>query len=91
MARHTRYQGMILQGDKILLIQHTQHSTGRSYWVIPGGGLEDAEKEEGCVARKMREENPIYALSLEERPALATNQSLMPRPTISSPLFTGLI
>ena len=59
MARHTRYQGMIIQDHKILLICHTQHSTGLSYWVIPGGGIEQSETEEECVIREMKEETNL--------------------------------
>jgi len=59
MARHTRYQGMIIQNYKILLICHTQHSTGLSYWVIPGGGIEQSETEEECVIREMKEETNL--------------------------------
>ena len=43
--RHTRYQGVIIKDDHILLIKHTEHKSGRSYWVIPGGGREPDEPE----------------------------------------------
>jgi 8-oxo-dGTP pyrophosphatase MutT (NUDIX family) len=59
MARHTRYQGFIIQDHKILLIQHRHHATGRSYWVIPGGGLDGSETEEECVIREMKEETNL--------------------------------
>lgn len=59
MPRHTRYQGFIIQDNKILLIKHSQRSTNRSYWVIPGGGLDGAESEEECVIREMREETNL--------------------------------
>ncbi|MGD2156717.1 MAG: NUDIX hydrolase [Anaerolineales bacterium] len=59
MARHTRYQGLIIQDHKVLLIQHRQHSTGRSYWVIPGGGMDGCETEEECVIREMKEETNL--------------------------------
>jgi 8-oxo-dGTP diphosphatase len=59
MARHTRYQGAIIKDGQILLIMHRQHSTGRSYWVIPGGGIEDPETEEECVIREMKEETNL--------------------------------
>ena len=57
--RHTRYQGAIIQDDKILLIQHTEHASGRSYWVIPGGGREPGETEIACVMREMLEETNL--------------------------------
>ena len=55
MARHTRYQGLIIKDHKVLLITHRQHSTGRSDWVIPGGGIEGSETEQECVIREMKE------------------------------------
>ncbi len=57
--RHTRYQGAILQDDKMLLIRHTEHESGRSYWVIPGGGREAGETEMACVRREMWEETTL--------------------------------
>jgi len=57
--RHTRYQGAIIKDDKILLIKHTEHESGRSFWVIPGGGREPDETEEACVAREMWEETGL--------------------------------
>lgn len=57
--RQTRYQGAIIQDDKMLLIQHTEHASGRSYWVIPGGGREASETEMACVIREMWEETNL--------------------------------
>jgi 8-oxo-dGTP diphosphatase len=60
MARHTRYQGAIVRGDEILLIRHVEHGVnGRSYWLLPGGGIEDGETEEECVIREMWEETKL--------------------------------
>lgn len=56
MPRIARYQGAIVRNDEILLIKHTHHDTQRSYWLIPGGGIEPHESEEACVAREMLEE-----------------------------------
>jgi 8-oxo-dGTP diphosphatase len=56
VARKIRYQGAVVRDDHILLIKHTERSTGRSYWVIPGGGIEAGETEEACVEREMHEE-----------------------------------
>ena len=57
--RQTRYQGAIVKDDQILLIEHTDHNTGRSYWVIPGGGREPGETEMACVKREMWEETNL--------------------------------
>ena len=59
MSRLIRYQGAIIQDDQILLIMHREHSTGRAYWVIPGGGRELGETEEACVQREMLEETSL--------------------------------
>ncbi len=57
--RHTRYQGAIINEDQILLIKHTEHKSGRSFWVIPGGGREAGETEMACVVREMWEETNL--------------------------------
>ena len=56
MSRITRYQGVIIRNDHILLIKHRQYDSGREYWVTPGGGREDDETEEECVKREMKEQ-----------------------------------
>jgi 8-oxo-dGTP diphosphatase len=70
MTRTTRYQGAIVRDHQILLIMHTEHARGRSYWVIPGGGIEPDESEELCVQREMAEETclrvQVQALLLDE-------------------------
>jgi ADP-ribose pyrophosphatase YjhB (NUDIX family) len=59
MHRAIRYQGAIVRDDHLLLIRHQEHASGRSYWVIPGGGREADETEEACVAREMLEETGL--------------------------------
>lgn len=59
MSRLIRYQGAIVQDDHLLLIMHREHATGRTYWVIPGGGRELGETEEACVQREMLEETSL--------------------------------
>lgn len=59
MKRAIRYQGAILQESNILLIQHREHAGGRSYWLLPGGGIEAGETEEACVLREMKEETGL--------------------------------
>ena len=43
----------------MLLIMHRKNDSGRSYWVIPGGGIEAGESEEECVQREMQEETNL--------------------------------
>lgn len=59
MARHTRYQGLIIEKGKVLLIKHREDATGRGYWVIPGGGIDDDESEAQCVIREVKEETNL--------------------------------
>ncbi len=51
-----RCQGAILRDGRILLIQQRHFEDGRTYWLLPGGGMEPGETEEECVRREMREE-----------------------------------
>ena len=59
MQRTIRYQGAVIRDDHILLIQHRHHTDGRSYWLLPGGGLEGDETPEACVQREVREETHL--------------------------------
>ena len=58
MHRNIRYQGAIIRGDHILLVKHTEHKDGQSYWIIPGGGRE-ADETEDCIRREMLEETGL--------------------------------
>jgi len=66
----TRYQGAIIRDHHILLLKQTEHASGRSYWQIPGGRIEQDETEEQCVQREMLEETGlqvhVYSLLLDE-------------------------
>jgi 8-oxo-dGTP pyrophosphatase MutT (NUDIX family) len=68
--RITRYQGAIIQDHHILLLKQMEHASGRSYWHIPGGGIEPGETEELCVQREMLEETglhvQVHSLLLDE-------------------------
>jgi len=74
-AARVRYQGAILRGRLILLVQHRNHTDGRSYWLLPGGGKEAGESDTQCVAREMREETglevQVAELLLAESPVPA--------------------
>ena len=45
-------RGIVLRGDDILLV----HAVNGDVWMIPGGGQEEGESEEDCVARELSEE-----------------------------------
>ena len=57
--RTIRCQGAIVRDHHLLLIQQREHASGRTYWVLPGGGQEGAETEIDCVIREMREETGL--------------------------------
>jgi len=68
--RTIRYQGAIIRDYQILLIKHSEKDTGRSYWILPGSGIEPGESEEDCVRREIKEETNldvrIVSLILDE-------------------------
>lgn len=57
--RNIRYQGAIIRDNHILLIRHRENESGRSYWILPGGGIEPGETEEDCVLREIKEETNL--------------------------------
>ena len=59
MQRTIRYQGAIIQDDCVLLIRYRDPLSERTYWLVPGGGLEPDESEEECVRREMHEETRL--------------------------------
>jgi 8-oxo-dGTP pyrophosphatase MutT (NUDIX family) len=72
-----RYQGAIIRDHHILLLKQIEHASGRSYWQIPGGGIEPDETEEQCVQREMLEETglqvQIDSLLLDEPSTYSTH------------------
>jgi len=59
-GRAIRYQGAVVRDDHLLLIQHCEHAGGRSYWLLPGGGIEAGETPQECVEREVREETHLH-------------------------------
>lgn len=57
--RNVRCQAAIVRGHDLLLIRHREHESGRSYWLLPGGGREHGETEAECVRREVREETHL--------------------------------
>lgn len=78
MNRDTRYQGAIVQENKLLLIKAIDHQDGELFWLIPGGGREAGESEEECIRREMREETHLEVAVerlLLEMPAFPEDQT----------------
>ena len=53
-AIKVRVAGVYTRGDEILLVNHVKD--GRSYWLLPGGGLEFGESLAAGLERELREE-----------------------------------
>ena len=49
-----RVAGLLVNGGRILLVRHEKD--GRSYWLLPGGGVEEGEQLEDAVHREFVEE-----------------------------------
>jgi len=45
---------LIVQDDKILLVQHEKY--GKKYWLVPGGGIEYGETLAEAARRELKEE-----------------------------------
>ena len=52
-----RVAALPIKGDEILLVNHKR--MGRSYWVLPGGGLHPGEPLEECARREVLEETGL--------------------------------
>jgi ADP-ribose pyrophosphatase YjhB (NUDIX family) len=50
----TRIAGVYTKGDEILLVRHEKE--GKSYWLLPGGGLEFGESMAKGLERELKEE-----------------------------------
>ncbi|MGI9117446.1 MAG: NUDIX domain-containing protein [Gaiellales bacterium] len=46
--------GLLVNGGRVLLVRHEK--AGRSYWLLPGGGVEAGEQLEDAVRREFAEE-----------------------------------
>lgn len=53
--RDVRYQAAVVENGRLLLLWCVPRNEP-GFWVLPGGGREDGESAEACVAREVREE-----------------------------------
>lgn len=52
-----RAQVVVLRGDEILMVRLER--PGRSFWVLPGGAVEENEAPEDAATREMQEETGL--------------------------------
>jgi ADP-ribose pyrophosphatase YjhB (NUDIX family) len=58
-----RVGALLRSGDSVLLLR--QEKGGRSYWLLPGGGVEEGESLHVALARELAEECGLEGLTLE--------------------------
>jgi len=58
-----RIAAIIIKDNKLLLVKHCKYD--KSYWLLPGGGIEIGETLDGCVKRELKEELRIRVVSFE--------------------------
>jgi 8-oxo-dGTP diphosphatase len=56
MTLRPRVCAAIIRDEKILMVLHDHGSNSRSFWTLPGGGVEAGETNEQAVIREVKEE-----------------------------------
>jgi 8-oxo-dGTP diphosphatase len=87
-----RVAAMIRRGDTVLLCNHTKQ--GRSYWLLPGGGVEEGESLHEALLRELDEECSLKSVTLEGPIAIAESISpagQRPRKHVVHLLFAGSV
>ena len=68
-----RVAAIVVQDDEILLVRHVKH--GKTYWLLPGGGVKYGETLEEALVREIEEETNLDVVV--ERPVMM-NDSVPP-------------
>ena len=68
-----RVAGILVKDGRILLVRHEK--AGKSYWLIPGGGMDFGESAEEALAREYREE---VGLDIHVGPLVLVHDSIPP-------------
>lgn len=50
---------MLTPGRQVLLMSVQEPLSGRTFWITPGGGIEDGEDAEACLLREIQEETGV--------------------------------
>lgn len=53
----TRVAVVVVEGDRLLLVRHQKGD--RTYWLLPGGGLDYGEEIAECAKREIQEETGL--------------------------------
>ena len=85
-----RVAALIRRGDDLLLIKHAK--LGRTYWLLPGGGVEEGESMHEALLRELDEECSLRSVRLEGPIAIAESiapANQRPRKHVVHLIFAG--
>ena len=87
-----RVAALIRRGDDLLLIKHAK--LGRTYWLLPGGGVEEGESMHEALLRELDEECSLRSVRLEGPIAIAESiapANERPRKHVVHLIFAGTV